>query len=261
MGYPEQVIFNFSGVYIDEGMTDSIKGGRVLDFATLDGVNCFCDPDGAAAIRSAIRDIPPAGIHWLDSGDYHYATRFWLEKIDRPFSLVLLDHHPDMQESAFADESLMSCGGWVGAALRDLPMLRKVLLVGTAPSLLEYPLPQNCRAVPEGSSVLPEDIQWLDNDLPVYFSIDKDVLSEDYASTDWDQGSMTMEQLASVLSSVAQAHSIIGADVCGELPARKGGTESDFELNSRTNLALVSILQESINLLNLQDNSKTLYGR
>ena len=37
------------------------------------------------------------GIHFLDSGNYHYVTGIMTEQIKQGFSLILFDHHTDMQ--------------------------------------------------------------------------------------------------------------------------------------------------------------------
>jgi arginase family enzyme len=55
-------------------------------------------------------------------------------------------------------------------------------------------------------------------DLPVYISVDKDVLSEKDAATNWDQGSMTLDQLLMLIRCLKQHRTVIAADVCGELP-------------------------------------------
>lgn len=33
------------------------------------------------------------GIHFLDSGNYHYVTKLWLDQVKEPFDLLVLDHH------------------------------------------------------------------------------------------------------------------------------------------------------------------------
>ena len=43
------------------------------------------------------------GIHFLDSGNYHYVSKIWMEKIEEEFELLVLDHHTDMQPPMFGD--------------------------------------------------------------------------------------------------------------------------------------------------------------
>jgi hypothetical protein len=50
---------------------------------------------------------------------------------------------------------------------------------------------------------------------PLYLSIDKDVLSESVARTNWDQGRMLLDDLLSIID--AAAPRIIGSDITGEV--------------------------------------------
>lgn len=210
---------DFSGVYKAERFRPD--GSAWLDLTDLEGTECYCDPHAADRVRRRIAAVagtsPQAwqvpGIHWLDGGDYHYASLFWLERIDRPFTLVLIDNHPDDQRGAFGGD-LLSCGGWVAEARVTLPMLKETAWIREAGQ----------------EAVLP--------DLPVYLSIDKDVLSGDYARTNWDQGAMTLPQLKDAVRAIASRHEILGIDVCGELSAAKGASDRDYAINRATNLEL-----------------------
>lgn len=55
-------------------------------------------------------------------------TRIWLEKISEPFSLLVFDNHTDMQPPAFG--GLLSCGGWIYDSVMELPLLKRVILIG-----------------------------------------------------------------------------------------------------------------------------------
>lgn len=190
---------NYSGIYSQENFLD----GTVLDFSALEGTECYCSAESAAAIRSALAPYGPGGIHWIDSGDYHYTSLFIQELITEPYSLVLFDNHPDDQPGAFGGD-LLSCGGWV-AEVRRLPNWRR-----------------------EAHSV--------------YISIDKDVLSRDYARTNWDQGDMTLDELFSAIWDISLKHRIIGVDVCGELTLLKGACSEDVSINSETNRRIQEFL-------------------
>ena len=204
-------IMDFSGIYSEEDFDPA--GSVRLSFSDLDGTECYCDDAAAEAIRRRIAPYPAEALHWIDGGDYHYASRFWLERIARPFCLVLIDHHPDDQPGAFGGE-LLSCGAWVADARRDLPALRGTVWVNGPGQDLRLP------------------------DLPVYLSIDKDVLSKEYARTNWDQGSMTLAQLKDTVRAIAAQREILGVDVCGELSAAKGAVARDYAINRATNLEL-----------------------
>lgn len=191
------------------------------DFSALEGTNCYCSEDSARAIRERIAGLPLHAVHAIGTGDYHYISLFWLERIGEPFQLVLFDHHPDDQAGAF-DGGLLSCGSWVREA-RRLPMLRADRWIRDAedfPALAELP------------------------DLPVYLSIDLDVLSEEYARTDWDQGRMTLEELKGALRAVIGARRIIGVDLCGGNTPEKGASPDDLALNAVTGEALSDLFRD-----------------
>ncbi|SKC47397.1 hypothetical protein SAMN06298214_0771 [Bacteroidales bacterium WCE2004] len=191
------------------------------DFSALEGTNCYCSEDSARAIRERIAGLPLHAVHAIGTGDYHYISLFWLERIGEPFQLVLFDHHPDDQPGAF-DGGLLSCGSWVREA-RRLPMLRADRWIRDAedfPALAELP------------------------DLPVYLSIDLDVLSEEYARTDWDQGRMTLEELKGALRAVIGARRIIGVDLCGGNTPEKGASPDDLALNAVTGEALSDLFRD-----------------
>lgn len=53
----------------------------------------------------------------------------------------------------------------------------------------------------------------------VYLTIDKDVLATADAVTNWDQGSMRLPYLLTLISEIGRCHRIIGADVTGDYSA------------------------------------------
>ncbi|MCR4823721.1 MAG: hypothetical protein K5849_00005, partial [Bacteroidales bacterium] len=101
-----------------------------VDFSGLQGTNCYCSAESAERIRRSVSTLPLTAFHLIGTGDYHYQTLFWLERIREPFSLVLFDHHPDDQAGAFGTD-LISCGGWVADA-RRLPLLQSDLWIRDA---------------------------------------------------------------------------------------------------------------------------------
>lgn len=187
------------------------------DFSALEGTNCYCSDESAAKIRQAISGLPVHAIHRIGTGDYHYVSLFWLERLRQPFTLVLFDNHPDDQPTAFCPDSL-SCGSWV-ADVRRLPLCSDVIWVNSK-SVVPY-----CPGK------------------DVYLSVDLDVLGTDYARTNWDQGTMSLEQLCGMLESLRASCNILGIDICGGLTPQKGATAADLELNSRAENAIISLFQ------------------
>ena len=191
------------------------------DYSELEGTCCYCSAESAGRIRGSIAGLPLEAIHLIGTGDYHYISLFWAERIVEDFALVLFDNHPDDQPGAFGDD-MLSCGSWV-ADVRSLPRCKHDVWIRDAGTAADLPA-----------------------GLPVYISVDLDVLSPEYARTDWDQGSMTLEGLCSALSALGSSHRIIGADICGGITEAQGGTEADAELNRTTAAAVASALRRSI---------------
>lgn len=250
------ILLDLSGLCRESGLAGSLENAEEIRLDSLEGTNCYCDSAAAAAIRSAIAGLPVAALHWCDTGDYHYLTRFWLEEAaaecgDAPFALVLFDHHPDMQEPAFGE--VISCGGWARDAFQSIPNLSQVLMVGINPDLeieiLDLVFDGVLAVTSDdlrhtGDNLSPdvlEMFQLLDPGIPVYISIDKDVLTKDYARTDWDQGCMTLAQLEAAVRRAVAGHRLLGADVCGGLTRAKGATDADLQLNLATDLALENL--------------------
>lgn len=206
-------ILNISGLYEDESWSPSEPCVKV-GLRDLEGCCCYCDGAARERLRGEVRKLDLNALHWIDSGDYHYITLFFLERIEEPFDLVLLDNHPDDQEPAFGD-GLLSCGGWVAGARRTLPLLRDVL---------RNPSESDLAGTAEGCACR----------RPVYLSIDIDVLSRDFARTDWSQGDMTLEQLYSAVKSLRASRRLLGVDVCGGLAINKGACPEDLLVNRRT---------------------------
>lgn len=190
-----------------------------VDFSYLEGTNCYCDPESAGIIRRKVAELPLNELHCIGTGDYHYLSLFFLERICGPFTLILADNHPDDQDCAFGDE-LLSCGSWVAQA-RRLPFCRGCVWIR------EYADIEALARV-EGS---------------IYLSIDLDVLAPEYAATNWDQGTMSLEQLLEICARAAGSHRLLGADICGGLSADKGGTEETEALNRSTIRALEDCLR------------------
>ena len=217
------VYMDFSGQY--EGCD-----GEYVDCRSIQGTNCYCDGIAKEELRQKIASFGPEGVHFIDSGNYHYVSLLWLEKIEEDFALVLFDNHPDMQPPSFGD--ITSCGGWVKEAIETLPHLRRVYMVGVDEELLTElePLPE---VVHRG---LPQE-----EDLPIYISLDKDVLSCEYARTDWSQGSMTLVELEEHLRGLLADYRILGVDICGE--KKENPSDDELQINRRTNQALIEILK------------------
>ena len=56
----------------------------IADFSAFEGTNCYCSAESAERIRRAVADLPLHAFHVIGTGDYHYQTLFWLERIAEP---------------------------------------------------------------------------------------------------------------------------------------------------------------------------------
>lgn len=248
----ETVIMDFSGIYREENFYRE-KPCKWLDFTHLEGVNCYCTDEAEEAIKKETEEISPYGIHFLDSGNYHYLSKFWLEKIREPFSLLVFDNHTDMQESAFF--GLLSCGSWVKEVLDSNPYLREICIVGPKDaSFMECDEADKSRV----TAVSKEDIlenagkkleEFLKKEpaLPLYLSIDKDILCQNDARTNWDQGEVTFEELEGWIETACRIRKVFGADICGENPQDTAlpPKQEDLLINSKTNEKLWELLNRS----------------
>ena len=217
---------NFSGIYKQQQFWQTGEIQRNISWVEvqeLPGSNCYCDGDAMETLRQKLEEFDADGIHFIDSGNYHYMSRIWLEKLNTPFRLVVFDNHTDMQPPAFG--GLLSCGGWVAASLEELPLLKEVLLVGPdqeAFDQTELVLQEKVRFLSRErlrEMTMEEKVLFFEElsvDLPVYLSVDKDVLCAEDASTTWSQGDMTLEELGQFVAILLEMQDILGMDVCGE---------------------------------------------
>lgn len=248
----QTVVMDFSGVYREESFWEG-KDFLWLDFSKLQGVNCYCTPEAEEEIKKRLEGISHRGIHFLDSGNYHYVSKFWLEKIKTPFSLLVFDNHTDMQESSFF--GLLSCGSWVREALRTNPFLQEVCLIGpSAEAFAQCKEEDRERVTLVSREELRENRKkgFLDflqkSDLPLYMSIDKDLLNQEAARTNWDQGEVSLEELTRWIREALESRRLEGADICGENPRDTAAAprEEELRINSRTNEALEIFLRNGL---------------
>ena len=150
-------------------------------------------------MQRMIADYSPQGIHFIDSGNYHYVTKFWTDKLTTPFALLVFDHHPDMQPPLF--EHILSCGSWVKDVLDTNANCKKVIIAGASDRLLqEVPKEYGDRNHFYRESSLDQEAGWkaitsehLSD--PVCISIDNVVLDPSSEITKLNQGSLNLKLL------------------------------------------------------------------
>jgi arginase family enzyme len=211
-----------------------------------------------ARLREHARDAPTLSL--LGSGDFHHLAVLLMEQAREPITIIHIDNHPDWVRLAprwhcgsWVNRALelaqvrrvITLGvcsddlvrpDLKGGNLRALADGRIVLLPWRhAPSRV-------WRRVADGAGHRYENgrLVWsnlaeigvekaLDVIIPkveteaIWLSIDKDVLAESEALTNWDQGQMPLAAVVQLIAAVGACKHIIGADICGEYSAANHG--------------------------------------
>jgi hypothetical protein len=258
---------------------ETSKDVRWLDCTKIVGTDCYCDDDAIKEINELIDNAESSSksecnriienrdnstnapnIHFFDNGNYHYMSKLWTDRVQEPFTLIVFDHHPDMQPPRFG--GILSCGGWVKEVLDNNKFVQNVIIIGVKDELVKTvreELSQSGQAnilekvtfIKESElSTLPsiicsDSVNVFSSNL--YISIDKDALSPTYAATNWDQGTLTLDALKDSITALTTGRKILGIDICGERAHDFEGDEHHTvqeadSLNSELNRELVEFL-------------------
>lgn len=242
------LLLDFSHVYPQDAERQ-LPGMHRVDLSDIPGTDLYCTDEAREEIRRRIAPFGPRGIHFLDSGNYHYVTELFARQIQEPYVLVLFDHHTDMQMPLISE--LLSCGSWAGDLIRTDPRLQQLLLIGPEQSALAQLQPELLQKVVAVSiQDLQEDrareqMRRIRTDLPVYLSIDKDVLDHCSARTNWDQGEMSLRTLEELIGGIFARMQVIGVDICGEnsLLEPSSALAQDMRINRHTDEVLFGFLE------------------
>lgn len=273
----ENLILDFTHVYCDEDIKD-IDRFRYIDCSDIQETDMYCSKNAYEKIWGRIEPYGIQGIHYIDSGNYHYISKIITDHIDEPFGLVMYDHHTDMQMPMVPE--MMSCGDWAGQALSQNKNLRQLVIVGPPESDIEQTLEsysgsQSGRLLTFSAEDLHGDLlenklKLIRTDLPLYISIDKDVLGPEYTETNWSQEDMSIDGLERLLSVFLGGqgeeknsdacrndernagdirHSrILGIDICGEIQTDIPVPEylEAEEKNEKVNIELFRFISEHV---------------
>ena len=253
-------ILDFTGVYDDEFAKEKTSL-TWIDCTDITGCDMYVSDEAEKQIGERVDSVGIHGIHFIDSGNYHYVTKIMTDRIKEPFSLVVFDHHTDMQKPMI--EGLTSCGDWAEKVLETNPWLQQLVLIGPQAKDIEQLYWENDGLMnrKEISEKLltfsaeeihtREDknkISKIKKNLPVYISIDKDILDKQYTKTNWSQGNMSLPMLERLLSHFLENGNILGIDICGE--CQQGIPLPEYlqaeELNEETNQKLFEFLSHYI---------------
>lgn len=273
----ENMILDFTHVYRDEDIKD-IDRFRYIDCSDIQETDMYCSKEAYKRIWEKIKPYGIQGIHYIDSGNYHYISKIITDHIDEPFGLVMYDHHTDMQIPMVP--GMMSCGDWAGQALSQNKNLRQLVIVGPPEkdidrTLESYNGSQSGRllifsAEDLHGGLLENKLKLIRTDLPLYISIDKDVLGTEDCETNWSQGNMSIGGLERLLGVFLGGqgeeinsdacrndkryagdirHSrILGVDICGEIQTDIPVPEylEAEEKNEKVNIELFRFISEHV---------------
>jgi arginase family enzyme len=208
-----------------------------------------------ARLASSVQSNEPA-ITMLGSGDFHHLAVLLLERVGEPVTLLHFDNHPDWVRWAprwhcgsWVNQALklpqVAKVVTIGPCSDDL--LRPQLKGGNLPALAagrialfpwRHAPSRVWGRIGDGAghrhengylvwrnladASLQENIEIIMAQIPtnaVWLSIDKDVLAESEALTNWDQGQMPLQAILDMIDAVGRRKRIIGADICGEYSA------------------------------------------
>ena len=257
---------------------ETSKDVRWLDCTKIVGTDCYCDDYAIKEINESIDNAETCGksecsienrgnstnvptIHFFDNGNYHYMSKLWTDRVQEPFTLIVFDHHPDMQPPRFG--GILSCGGWVKEVLDNNKFIQSVIIIGVKDELVETVREELSQS---GESSILDKVTFIcESELSIisslicsdfvnvlspnlYISIDKDALSPTYAATNWDQGSLTLDALKDCITALTASSKILGVDICGERAHDFEGDEHHTiqeadTLNSELNRELVEFLK------------------
>jgi arginase family enzyme len=203
--------------------------------------------------RLAVQASHDAALTLIGSGDFHHLAVPLIEQAREPVTVVHFDNHPDWVRWAprwhcgsWVNQALLlpqvarvvtlgPCSddlvrpGLKGGNLAALAAGRIVLFPWRhAPSRV-------FRRIADGAGHRYSDGHLVWNNLAdadpehnlarilpviqtdaVWLSIDKDVLAEDEALTNWDQGQMPLDAMLGLIAAIGARRRVIGADICGE---------------------------------------------
>jgi arginase family enzyme len=184
------------------------------------------------------------GTVFLGSGDFHHVSHALIARraADGMFKVVVLDNHPDNMRFPFG----IHCGSWV-RHIAALPWVSHVHVLGItsrdvavvhawenyfAP-LRSGKLTNWCIGVDTGwaarlglgdrflsfnsaAELLDRFTESVRRDpMPIYLTIDKDVLSPAVAHTNWDQGCLSEEEMMETIANFRGR--LIGSDITGDV--------------------------------------------
>jgi hypothetical protein len=185
-------------------------------------------------------------VTFLGSGDFHHVSALLVARALRrwkPLEVVVLDNHPDNMRYLFG----IHCGSWV-RHVASLPGVEHVHVLGITSADVAFgrlwenylgplwrrrltywcvgkerrrwpgqlPFAGSLRAFRDAPALLAAfGEHQRHSSVPVYLSIDKDVLSPDVVATNWDQGQLTERDVHGLIDLLRPR--VVASDITGDV--------------------------------------------
>jgi hypothetical protein len=230
-----------------DGSVGALPGSLVVPLGTWqERIRFGCGMRTFGDFSQALdRTLPGGhGTVFVGSGDFHHVSHALIARraADGMFKVVVLDNHPDNMRFPFG----IHCGSWV-RHVAALPCVSHVHVLGITSRdvaathawenylspLLNGKLTNWCIGVDTGwaarvglgnrflsfdsaAELLDRFTESVRHDsMPIYLTIDKDVLSPAVAHTNWDQGCLSEEEM---METIAHCRGrLIGSDITGDV--------------------------------------------
>ncbi|BCS81895.1 arginase family protein [Anaerocellum diazotrophicum] len=177
-----------------------------IDLKDFSSIRFMCSKKVLDSISEKIKKVENS-LFFLGAGEFHHFTYMLLKKFDKTISLIVIDKHIDYSDTY---QGFITCGSW----LKDVARLNQIAEI--------FVLSEDKRNVHNNKVKIfsPLEYKKIKPCLPVYISIDKDILTKSSINTTWDQGHCQPKTLIEIVSYFSSAFEIVGADICGEPPAQ-----------------------------------------
>jgi hypothetical protein len=217
---------------------DALPGAAYLDLRERGAALRYCTTGRVVEDFLKTTNGRLADFTLYGSGDFHHVSSLLLRRVERPFTLVSFDNHPDWD----IRPPHWCCGTWMNRAL-EIPNLQGIVIWGCANGELNWPgrwfanhkarRAHRLDAFPwaERTSTASQKIwpvvtranwrlafsafaQRL-TDTEVYVTVDMDCLTDAESVTNWEHGRFTAEDIAWALREIRGHAWLAGGDVCG----------------------------------------------
>jgi len=262
---PSILLYNIDGTLIKQHL-NAFNSTRTIDCRKYEKQIAKYIPVNSNMINilRATMDIQsPDGfaISFYGSGDFHHLTLMQIQRLTKPFHLIIFDHHYDTGMFRVRRTNIIEYdfSSWVYSAAH-LELCKGITMVGVNTGVFKEAVQDvrylkknfNFHVISKKENITEsykKALTEIDPDLNVFISIDKDVLDESVVITDWDNGTMTDTELFECLLNSATYFDkkIVGVDICGEARRlnslyTKEEKEKNLAKHSYINQAIIKLL-------------------